>query len=234
MTRIFIVLFLTICFCQKSAAQGDYFSVGIGPSMIYGDNSGEYRDFKFKIQPAIALSISKQINENLALRGTIGAQPMESGDYDLAYPKKIIKWGNENQAFGFTGTGYFADFLPVFTTNPNASGMLMSTLQFYAGLGFGMMLVEREQKVLKNGSFENEVLEGDIVISNDSNLIPYIPLKTGIGTNLSGDWDFALEYALLVTTGSKLDGNNIKDKTFSPDMSSQIMFTVKRYFGKAW
>lgn len=235
MGRIFIVLFFTICFCLKSSAQGDHLSLGIGPSMVYADNSGEYRDFRFKVQPAVSLSISKQMNENLALRGTIGVQFLNSGDYDSPYPKRLIKWGNQDQAFEFKGTGYFADALPVFTTNPNASGMLMSTLQFYAGLGFGVMVVKREQKTLKNGVTEDGVLvEGDIVASNETRAIPYIPLKTGISTNLSGDWDFALEFVLIITTNSELDGNNIKNKQIAPDMSGQILFTVKRYFGQAW
>jgi hypothetical protein len=236
MDRFFIVLFFTVCFCLKSSAQGDHLAIGFGPSMVYVDNnSGVYKEFRFRVRPAITLAISKQLSENLALRGTIGAQIFDSGEHDFPYSKKIINWGNRDQAFEFKGSGYFADFLPVFTTNPNATGMLMSTLQFYAGLGFGVMMVNRDQKTLKDGVIEDGIfVEGDIVTSHETSFTPYVPLKIGISTNLSGDWDFALEYALLATTNSELDGNNIKHNRINPDMTSQILFTVKWYFGPAW
>lgn len=235
MIRNLIVVFIIMCCCQNLSAQGNHFSIGIGPSLIYSDNSGEYREFGFKIQPSITFSFNQQMNENVAIRGSIGAQNFNSGDYDLAYPKKIISWGDRDQAFGFKGRGYFADVMPIFTTNPNSSGMLNSSLQFYAGLGIGLMFVERDQEILKNGVFKDGVMiRGDIISSYETNLIPYVPIRTGISTNLSGDWDFALEFVLMTTLNSKLDGNNIKDKTLTPDMLGQIQLVVKRYFGSPW
>lgn len=237
MIKNVISVFFIICFYHTVSAQGDHISIGIGPSLIYSDNSGLYKKFRFKVQPAITLSINKQINEYVGLRGSLGTQIFNSGDYKDydPNPKRLVNWGNEDQAFGFKGTGYFADVMPVFTTNPNAAGMLMSSLQFYAGLGFGVMFVEREQETLKNGVIIDKVLvEGDIITSNETNFIPYVPIRTGLSTNLSGDWDFALEFALLITTNSELDGNNIKYNQVNPDMSGQILFTVKRYFGSAW
>jgi hypothetical protein len=113
--------------------------------------------------------------------------------------------------------------------------MLNSSLQFYAGLGFGLMFVERDQQTFKNGVFKGGILiSGDIISSNETNLIPYIPIRTGVSTNLSGNWDFALEFALMTTLNSELDGNNIKDKLLTPDMSGQIQFVVKRYVGQVW
>jgi hypothetical protein len=166
---------------------------------------------------------------------SVGAQIFNSGEYYLAYPNKIVRWGDKDQAFGFKGRGYFADLMPVFTTNPNSSGMLNSSLQFYAGLGFGLMFVERDQQTFKNGVFKGGILiSGDIISSNETNLIPYIPIRTGVSTNLSGNWDFALEFALMTTLNSELDGNNIKDKLLTPDMSGQIQFVVKRYVGQVW
>jgi len=235
MIKSFIVFFLTMGFYQNLFAQGDHLSFGFGPSLLYSDNSGEYRNFKFKVKPAITFSYNKQINEFLGLRGSIGAQMFNSGGYDPLNSKYVINWGNQDQAFDFKGTGYFADFIPIFTTNPNALGMIASSLQFYAGLGFGFMFVDREQETLKNGVLKDGVLvEGDIIISNETSFIPYVPFKTGISTNLSGDWDFALEFVLITTTNSEIDGNNIKTKEVAPDMSGQIQFIVKRYLGQAW
>lgn len=226
---------MAMCFSRNLSAQGNHFSIGIGPSLIYLDNSGIYQDFRFKIQPAITISFNQQLSENVGLRGSVGAQIFNSGEYYLAYPNKIVRWGDKDQAFGFKGRGYFADLMPVFTTNPNSSGMLNSSLQFYAGLGFGLMFVERDQQTFKNGVFKGGILiSGDIISSNETNLIPYIPIRTGVSTNLSGNWDFALEFALMTTLNSELDGNNIKDKLLTPDMSGQIQFVVKRYVGQVW
>lgn len=235
MIRILIIVFIIMCCCQNLSAQGNHFSIGIGPSLLYSDNSGEYREFGFKIQPSITLSFNQQMSENVALRGSLGAQNFNSGDYFLLLPKTRIIWGNNDQAFGFKGRGYFADVMPIFTTNPNSSGMLNSSLQFYAGLGIGLMFVERDQETLKNGVFKDGVMiRGDIISSYETNLIPYVPIRTGISTNLSGDWDFALEFVLMTTLNSELDGNNIKDKTLTPDMLGQIQLVVKRYFGSPW
>jgi hypothetical protein len=235
MLRNFIFIFIVMCFSHSLLAQGNHFSIGIGPSLLYSDNSGEYRQFNFKIQPAISLSFNQQLSENIGLRGSVGAQIFNSGEYYVARSNKIVRWGDKDQAFAFKGRGYFADLMPVFTTNPNSSGMLNSSLQFYAGLGLGLMFVEREQETLKNGIVKGGVLiSGDIISSNETDLIPYIPIRTGISTNLSGNWDFALEFVLMTALSSELDGNNIKDKLLTPDMSGQIQFVVKRYFGQAW
>ncbi|MEB2778401.1 hypothetical protein SYJ56_24035 [Algoriphagus sp. D3-2-R+10] len=184
------------------------------------------------------------MNEFVGLRGSIGIQIFNAGGYYPVNSQKVINWGNEDKPFDSKGRGYFADVMPMLTTNPNAAGMLMSSIQFYAGLGFGVMFVEREQKTLKNGVLINgvkgrheivgELVEGDIITSDETSFVPYIPLRTGISTNFSGDWDFALEFVLIVATNSELDGNNMKDKKITPDMSGQIQFTAKWYFGQAW
>lgn len=234
MRRNYITIFILLFFHQNLWAQGDYLSFGIGPSLLYADNSGEYRKFKFKVQPAIKLSYNKQLTEYIGLRGSLGTQNFNSGGFDQLNQNYVINWGNQDQAFDFRGKGYFADVMPIFTTNPNTPGKVNSTLQFYVGLGLGVMFVEREQEILKNGVLNSgELVGGDIVISNETNIIPYIPIRTGLSTNLKGDWDFALEFVLMTTTNSELDGNNIKTKEITPDMSGQILFIVKRYFGKA-
>ena len=238
MIRRFLVVIFIVSICQTSWAQGDHLTLGIGPSFVYGDNSGEYSNFKFKVLPAMSLSFNKQMTENITVRGSIGVQMINSGDYadyDGENTKKLIRWGDQDQAFSYKGTSYFADAMPIFMTNPNEMGMLMSTFQFYAGLGLGIMFVEREQNTLKNGLLTDGVLtEGDVVTSKETNVLPYIPTRIGLSTNSGGDWDLGLEFVLITALNSKLDGNNIKDKSLSPDMSGQILITVKRYIGKSW
>ncbi len=244
MIRGIIVAFIIMFLSQTVSAQGNHISIGIGPSMLYSDNSGIHSDLRFKIEPAITLSINQQLNEFIGLRGSIGIQIFNTGEYDPINSRYVINWGNEDQAFDFKGRGYFADAVPIFTTNPNSVGKLMSSVQFYAGLGFGLMFVEREQKTLKNGVLINPVLingvtrgelvEGDIITSNETNLIPYVPIRTGISTNLSGDWDFGVEFVLITALNSNLDGNNYKYKQVKPDMMGQIQLTAKWYFGPAW
>lgn len=236
MIRRLIIVFTVMCMCQTSWAQGDHITLGIGPSMIYADNSGPYRKLFFKIQPSVTFSYNKQISEHLAVRGALGFQKFDSGYYEqYPHPAKLAKWSYQGKPFAFKGMGYFADVMPVFMTNPNEMGMLMSSLQFYAGLGFGVMYVQRDQKTLIS-LFDEEGLPvaEDIVITKDSNVIPYIPTRIGFTTNSGNDWDFGLEFVLILTTNSNLDGNNLNYNRISPDMAAQILFTVKRYIGKRW
>jgi hypothetical protein len=236
MIRRLIIVFTVMCMCQTSWAQGDHITLGIGPSMIYGDNSGHYKRFFFKIQPAVTLAFNKQMSEHVGVRGTLGLQKFDSGDYEqYPHPERLAKWGNLGKPFAFKGVGYFADAMPIFTTNPNEMGMLMSSLQFYAGLGFGVMYVQRDQKTLIS-LFDEEGLPvaDDIVTTKESNVIPYIPTRIGFSTNSSKDWDFGLEFVLILTTNSNLDGNDINYNSIGPDMAAQILFTVKRYIGKRW
>ncbi len=202
---------------------------------MYGDNAGEYRAFKLKVTPAATLAYNKQLTDFWSLRANVGAQILNSGGFDALTHRRVINWGNQDQAFDFTGIAYFADITPIFITNPNSAGMVTSTLQFYAGLGLGYMYVEREQQVLKNGMVLQDVLvRGDIVESSQSSILPYIPLRLGISTNLEYSWDYALEFCLFTALNSELDGNILQTKTLRPDMMGQIQITVKRYIGWAW
>ncbi len=228
-----LIFFVSIY--QLSMAQGDFVSIGVGPGMLYADNSGEYRAFKFKIQPAATISINKQISDFLSVRANIGAQMLNSGGYDPLNHRRVVNWGNQDQAFDFTGIAYFLDVTPILITNPNSQGMVASPFHFYAGLGFGAMYVEREQKVLKNGLIiDGELVQGDIITTNENNIVPYIPLKIGVSTNLEYEWDYAVEFSLMTGLNSEIDGNNMKTKTLQPDMIGQILFTVRRYIGRPW
>lgn len=235
-SKAIVLGLLMMVFASSVFAQGDHISLGVGPALLYSDNSGIFREFKFKVQPTATISYNKQITDFMGLRGSLGVQFMNSGDYYLEKPKNMVKWGDKDQAYSFTGQGYFADVMPMFTTNPNSSGMLTSAIQFYAGAGFGVMFVQREEQILKNGEVSfNQLVKGETITTDDSDIIPYVPVRTGISTNLSGDWDFALEFVLLITTNSEVDGNNILDKRITKvDMAGQILLTVKRYIGSPW
>lgn len=236
MIRSFTIVCFTLFLCQNLKAQGNHVLFGIGPSLLYVDNnSGLYKKFQFQVRPALTLSVNKQLTENIGLRGTLGAQMLYSGEYDLSYAERIAEWGQEGQAFEFKGAGYYVDVMPIFTSNPNSLGMTMSQIQFYAGLGFGLMFVQREQKTLENGIVEEgELIAGEIVRSKETSLIPNIPLRVGFGTNTGNHWDYGLEFVLITSLNSELDGNNINYNAMKPDLSGQILFTVKRYFGRAW
>lgn len=236
MLRSFIIVCFILLLSENVKAQGNHVLLGIGPSLVYVDNnSGVYKKFKFQVRPALTLSVNKQLTENIGLRGTLGAQMLSSGEYDFSKAKRIAKWGETGQAFDFKGTGYYVDVMPVFTSNPNSLGMTMSQIQFYAGLGFGLMFVQREQKTLENGVVEDgELISGEIITSNETSLLPNIPLRVGFSTNSGNHWDYGLEFVLITTFSSELDGNNIRHNNINPDLAGQILFTVKRYFGRAW
>lgn len=235
MLKPLLFLFIFTCFYQNLSAQGDYVSLGIGPSLLYSDNAGEYRAFKFKVQPSVTLSVSKQLSEFIAVRASVGSQMFNSGGFDPLNTGRVVNWGNKDQAYDFKGLGYFGDIMPVLTTNPNAVGMVTASYQFYMGLGFGMMYIQRDEKTLKNGViFDRELIRGTTVESKESSYVGYVPLRTGINTNLSGNWDYSLEFTLITMMGSDLDGNNVQTKLIKPDMIGQVQIKVSRYFGMAW
>ncbi|SDZ29246.1 MULTISPECIES: hypothetical protein [Rhodonellum] len=237
MMRTFISILILLCTLKISNAQyiRDHISIGIGPSMLYGDNAGEYTAFKFKILPSATLAYNNQIADIMDLRATFGVQMLNSGGYDPLNTGRVVRWGDNDQAFDFKGNAYFGDIMSVVNFNPNIPGRAGEIANFYAGLGLGVMYVNRDQEVLKNGRIENEILlEGEIIKSKQSTTLAYLPFRVGVSTNLESDWDYSFDFSLFTALDSGLDGNNMKTKRIKPDMMGQFQIVIKRYFGRSW
>lgn len=237
MIKTFISILILFWSIKISNAQyiRDHISIGIGPSMLYADNAGEYSNFKFKILPSATLSYNKQIADVMDLRATFGLQMLNSGGFDPLNAGRVVRWGNNDQAFDFEGNAYFGDIMTVFNFNPYIPGRAGEVANLYAGAGIGVMQVKRKQEVLKNGKIENNVLTaGEIIKSNQSTTLAYIPFRLGISTNLESDWDYSLDFSLFTAMNSELDGNNMKTKRITPDMMLQFQIMIKRYLGRSW
>lgn len=228
-----VVLFISILQISFAQYERQHVALGIGPSMIYADNAGLYSTLDFKILPVFTLSYNHQLSDFFDIRGTLGSQLLNSGGFDPIESGRVAQWGLTDQAFDFKGVGYFLDVMPVYNINPNTRGRAGEVVNFYAGLGIGVINVQREQEVLKDVTRINGVfVNGTIVESKQSDTSIYIPLRLGMSTNLEYDWDFAFEASALTTTSTNLDGNNIQYKSIKPELLLQFQVVLIRYLAR--
>jgi hypothetical protein len=230
MYKILAFALLLFGFSEALQAQQsrDHISLGFGPSMVYGENTGDFRSFKFKVLPAATFSYNKQLSHRFDLKSSIGAQFLNSGGYENISDPTVIAWGNNGQAFDFKGVGYFADIMPVYVFNPEVKNRVPDVVSVYAGLGVGVMHVVREQKVTNSTPMTGNVIE----TSDKSTTAAYIPFRLGVSSKLDFDWDYALEFTALTMTNSEIDGNNMKNKLINPDILLQFQIIVKKYIGR--
>jgi hypothetical protein len=234
MLRILFTLILNIAFLGLLSAQGsrDYISGGFGWGMIYGENAGIYKYMEFKLEPAFSFSYSKEISDKFDIKATVGGQVLNSGEFRPLNNPIIIQWGNNGQAYYFKGMSYFADVMPVMNLNPNSSGV-GEPVNFYVGLGIGAMYSERAQRVMRDGVLENGIyVQGFVERSNQSTMVPYIPLKFGIVSNFEYEWDMGIEISTMFLTNSEIDGNNMQNKLIYPDMMANFQFFIRRYINR--
>lgn len=234
MPKSTITLLLALLTSFSALAQSrDNISVGYGWGMIYGDNSGLYKFMKFKMKPAFSAAYTKQLSDRLDLRLSGGGQVIESGEFRPLNSPIIIEWGDNGQAYYFRGITYQVDAVPLFIINPNQSGRAGESVNLYVGLGLGYLFSERAQRVLRDGQLQDGIyVSGFVERTNQTTSMPYIPFRFGISSNLEYEWDFALEFQANMLTGSSIDGNEMTNKLFKPDLLANFQFVVKRYIGR--
>ncbi|KEO72442.1 hypothetical protein EL17_17015 [Anditalea andensis] len=207
----------------------------MGPSIIYGDNTANYPMHDYKINPSLSLGYNEQLSHHLDIRATIGFQTLNSGnkvyhqeDDVLA---KAVEWGLAGQAKDFLGVATYIDVMPGYNFRPVLSNMVGYPWLYYVGAGVGVMHVNRNDKIVIG---INEDREAAYVIREErrSTTAVYFPLRAGISTNLEKDYDIGVEFSALVTTGSAIDGNNIRQKLIGADMLFQVQFIAKVYLNR--
>ncbi|MBS9525986.1 outer membrane beta-barrel protein [Litoribacter ruber] len=214
----------------------DYVALGIGPSMIYGDNTGSLASFNYRFRPSASLMYNYQLRKRWDVRVTSGVQVLDAGgvvdDIDTR-----VQWGIQDQAYNFTGQAYYADIMPLYQFNPNRGmhDMYNYKVNVYAGLGVGIMHVRRQDNVLLNPIFIEETGEyfigADEAVSRNTTT-PYIPLRIGASSNFRRNWDIGAEITLMTSFTSDIDGNNIRVKEIENDMLFQFQIMVRRYIGR--
>jgi len=232
MKNKFLSLFLLLISAHTASAQysRDNVSVAIGPAMLYGDNAGRYRQFRFNVSPALSLSYSRELTDEFDVRATAGVQLMDSGDFGVGSFRKQNMSAAEDQAVDFTGQAFFFDVMPVYQFNPTPPGYVGYAINYYAGVGLGVMYSNREDQIpLERDRPTDALILED---QNNQSIAAYIPIRAGISTNLEGLWDMGIEGTVITAAPSNVDGNTIRNKIVPLDMLFQFQITFKRYLGR--
>lgn len=212
----------------------DYFSIGLGPSVIVGDNTANYPDFNFKISPSMGIGYNEQLSHHFDVRATLGLQILHSGNtFDqIGFEDipKVVDWGLAGQAKDFRGQAMYLDVMPVYNFRPVLPIMVGYPWLYYVGGGIGIMHVTRNEEIMIGiNNIDQE--DFNIMMERRTTTAAYFPLRAGVSTNLEKDYDVGLEFSAFVTTSSSIDGNNIRRKIVGADMLFQLQLIAKIYLG---
>lgn len=229
MKKYLIILFIFITSQSSLFAQDDRtdrIGIGVGPATMYGDNTGITRDFKFKVLPAVTVDYHKKLHTFFDVRGAIGWQMVNSGDFYKEH--HIVKIAEHNLPHAFEGNAFYAEAMPVGHLNPNQSGYLPATYKVYAGVGLGVAHVTRTDHFVIDPANINLTRS-----AKGTNTSVYVPLRAGVSKDLQKQgWEIALEPSMMVSFFGELDGNDLQQKTIKPDILFQLQFFVRRKLDK--
>jgi len=224
MKKVLLILVIFSAFSQGIIAQDDRtdrIGLGLGPAMMYGDNTGVTRDLKFKVLPALTVDYNKKLHTFFDVRGSLGWQMVNSGDFYNV--KQIAKIANANLPHGFEGNAFFADIMPVYHFNPNQSGYLPAKYKVYGGIGLGVAHVVRTDRIMTIANVASSTQSVD-----GTNTSVYVPFRAGVTKDVREDWEIALEPTLMVSFFGELDGNDLQQKISKYDMLLQFQFFIRR------
>lgn len=219
---IILVFVVSIHFVKAQDDRPDRIGIGLGPATMYGDNTGVTRKFKFKVLPALTVDYNKKLHTFFDVRGSVGWQMVNSGDF---YEElTIAKIAKSNLPHGFKGNAFYADVMPVYHINPNQSGYLPAKYKVYAGIGLGVAHVTRTDRFLS-------LVNGELVnprSAKGNNTSVYVPFRLGVTSDYREDWEIAIEPIMMVSFFGELDGNDQQQKVIKPDILFQLQFFVRR------
>ncbi|HLT07742.1 MAG TPA: hypothetical protein VK014_09460 [Cyclobacteriaceae bacterium] len=225
---VLLIFTMSLTVAEAQDDRTDRLGIGVGPAMMYGDNTGITRQFKFKVLPALTLDYHKKLHAFWDARASLGWQMVSSGDfYDHRHLPKIAR---NNLPHGFKGNAFYADVMPVFHLNPNQSGYLPAMYKVYVGTGFGLAYVSRQDRYLSiiGEDIYGEEILGDARTIKGSNTSVYMPFRLGVTKDINEPWEIGLESSLLVSFFGELDGNDLQQKVIKPDILAQFQFFIRR------
>ena len=191
---------------------------GIGPSMFYGDNGGDYPSMKFPVRPNITAGYTRGMLPFMSVRMTTGWQRLVSWDGFSDAVKN--NWTEKGQAASFSGSALYLDIMPQFSLFTVENLGNRPKFNMYGGFGVGTLFVNRSQQVFNP--------EGPDQSSRVSTLAIYIPMRAGVSYVIGELYNISLESTLLKTFADDLDGNrgynNRNDHMF------QLNVVLQRYF----
>ncbi|MFD2200751.1 hypothetical protein [Shivajiella indica] len=208
---------------NRGGERGDRISVGLGPSFLYGDNTGIHSEFKFKILPVVSGEYITSFNDFIDIKATLGWQMINSGDY---YDDNLIKRiAEDGYPHAFKGNLFFADVMPYYIFNPDRRGFVATAFKFYSGLGVGVFHSMRTDK--------KRVYEGDNYIDieyKDSDTHVYFPLRVGSFFRIPDTYnDLGIEGSLLISPFGNMEGNGKQQKAVNADIAVQLQVYYKFY-----
>lgn len=215
-------LFLSFCslaqnFQKEIIPRLNNIYLGIGPSFMYADNAGGLRNSEFKMRPAGSFGYGRKINSFMEVRGTFGYQMLESQDPNYYGDSVLRHWVETEQALGIKGNAFYFDVMPMFHL-PFERHIDRSDLSIYAGVGVGVMLVDKEEARVTNNT--------PTVVERSLSAV-YIPIRGGVSYRIGDHGDLALEGTLLATLSDEIDGN-VGFNRFN-DHLFQAQIVYKRY-----
>ena len=193
-------------------------SVGLGPSFMYADNAGGVRNFTVKFRPSASVSYEREISSFLELKGTVGYQMLESQTPTYYSDSALINWNEAGQAFAMKGHAYYIDVMPVFHVFPYDTHINRTTINIYAGIGIGVMGVNKE---------EVRLVLGEPNIQEKSMALAYIPIRGGLSYRIGPHSDLSFEATLLTTFSDSIDGNEGYNRFNDLLFQGQVVY--KRY-----
>jgi hypothetical protein len=203
-------------FYKERLPRNNSFAVGVGPSFIYADIGGQYSLFDFAINPALSLSYAKRINPLISLQATTGMQWIENGGNPTQ--AVINEWLANESAIRFSGQAYFIDLMPMFTLFPYHHHMQRNYLNFYGGMGIGVLQARTKRYYTQEENSREYIANFPTA---------YIPIRAGMSYRIGNVYDICLEGSMLLTFSDDLDGNQNWNK-FN-DHLFQIQFILKKY-----
>jgi hypothetical protein len=224
-----ILIFICAFFLSFSSvlAQGyrsDRIGFGIGPSFLYGDNTGVMQDFKFKVLPVLSLDLQRELSEFFDIKGTVGWQMINSGNF---YSQEAIdQIAEANLPHAFTGNVFFADAMPIYHFNPDRRGYMASPFKIYTGLGLGFFHSRRTDEYQTLNSPERRT-----VTRKASESGVYIPFRLGVYKELQTAANIGVEATIGYSPFGQIDGNDLKQKSIRADMLMQLQFYYRIHIG---
>ncbi|MGY6741420.1 MAG: hypothetical protein ACXIUQ_01690 [Cecembia sp.] len=210
-----------LSFAQDS--RPDKIGIGVGPSFLYGDNTGIMSEFKFKILPAVSIDFTKYLDTHFDIRGTVGWQSIGSGDF---YTESLILGIAESgYPHAFSGNLFFADVMPTYILNPDRIGFIPSAIKIYGGLGVGVFHSSRNDDI---GLLDGELFTTETVIGTNTGV--YFPVRVGAYMEvpeLRGE--IGLEGALLISPFANMEGNSKQQKLVKSDIAVQLQVFYRIY-----
>lgn len=209
---------------KEIADKGAFYGVAAGPAIMYSDNAGIIRDFKFNVAPSISFFYGQKFQHpNLTWKVSAGYQRLGSANISDESLEQI--WASEGQAVRFNGNAFFLDWMPMYHFSGKNEDAESTKIKFYGGLGLGFMMAFN-QEVYRNLQSQNDSFS----TLNKNRSTIYLPLRLGGSRQLKDDIEIGAEGSLFIGFSDKIDGN--AKYNLLTDFPLQLQFFVKKRLGK--